>query len=164
MSHEKQRHSLEVSVGFALSALRDIKNRTDCDYIDEPERDRPRPCTCSHCIAEHALDLTEGGWRFIGAHAGRMRTMPRERKIMKAWKGFVTARILGQILSDLPSSRTSSETPWEQPTPRDWFVATSVVQWLATNVGIEVLRNAGFTYTEYVKDREEIEAREDAEK
>lgn len=40
----------------------------------------------------------------------------------------------------------------ESPSARDWFVATSVVQWLATNVGMSVLEAAGFKYQQSDQD------------
>ena len=39
------------------------------------------------------------------------------------------------------------------PSARDWYVATSVIQWLATNVGMTVLEGAGFKYQQWEQDR-----------
>jgi hypothetical protein len=39
------------------------------------------------------------------------------------------------------------------PSARDWYVATSVIQWLATNVGMTVLEAAGFSYQQWEQDR-----------
>jgi hypothetical protein len=38
------------------------------------------------------------------------------------------------------------------PSARDWYVATSVIQWLATNVGMTVLEAAGFKYQQWEQD------------
>jgi hypothetical protein len=38
------------------------------------------------------------------------------------------------------------------PSARDWYVATSVIQWLATNVGMTVLEAAGFKYAQEEQD------------
>ena len=38
------------------------------------------------------------------------------------------------------------------PSARDWYVATSVIQWLATNVGMTVLEAAGFKYQQWDQD------------
>lgn len=44
-------------------------------------------------------------------------------------------------------------------TRRDWYVAVSVIQWLATNIGSTVLEGAGYKYTKLDEDRELREAR-----
>lgn len=152
---------VEKAVSLATMALRDIAARNDCDYADVPQKERPRPCPCSKCIASNTLALIAegpGNWRYLGAHAGRTETMPRERKIVDAWSRQVKDRELGQILTDQPENTFSTV---EMPTVRDWHVATSVVQWLATNVGMEVLRLAGFEYKGWDEDRAAREANED---
>jgi hypothetical protein len=146
-------YELDVAVGLALSALRDIALGHDCDYADAPERERLHPCSCAVCTAKRALVLLEGDWRYVGAHHGRLKTDPRERKIVAAWRESVGDRELGMILSH--SDRDGFYENVEQPSPRDWYVATSVVQWLATNVGMEVLRGAGFRYEGFEEDRKE---------
>lgn len=39
------------------------------------------------------------------------------------------------------------------PSARDWYVATSVIQWLATTVGMTVLEGAGFKYAQWEQDQ-----------
>jgi len=41
----------------------------------------------------------------------------------------------------------------QAPSARDWYVATSLIQWLATNVGMTVLEAAGFKYQQWEQDR-----------
>lgn len=46
------------------------------------------------------------------------------------------------------------ETP---VTPRDWYVASSIVRWLATNVGSCILRDAGWVEREWMeRDRQRV--------
>jgi hypothetical protein len=150
---------LDKAVTLATMALRDIA-RNDCDYDDEPREHRRRPCPCSSCVARQTLALIEEGpsnWRFIGAHAGRVNDFPRERKIIESWRGYMDDRKLGMILSEADAGGTYQQV--EAPSTRDWFVATSVVQWLATNVGMEVLRRAEFEYKGHDKDWKEQQER-----
>ena len=56
--------------------------------------------------------------------------------MINAWRAQVDDRLLAMIL----------DQEGYTPSPRDWFVATSVVQWLATNVGMNVIERAGFVY------------------
>lgn len=143
---------LDASYSVMHQTLESIARRGDCDYADVPEQERPRPCPCSPCTAKDALHLV-GNWRYMGARHGRIATMPRERKIVEAWRQDVGDKRLGQILCDRAAENAHEETPWDPPSPRDWYVATSVIQWLATNVGMEVLRKAGFEYKKYDEDR-----------
>lgn len=38
-------------------------------------------------------------------------------------------------------------------TRRDWYVATSIVQWLATNIGSTIVEAAGYKYMKHHEDR-----------
>jgi hypothetical protein len=148
--------AVEKAISMATLALRNIAECNDCDYVDAPHKARPRPCPCSKCVAANTLVLITdgpGNWRYRGAHADRTQTMPRERKIIEAWADQVKDRELGQILTELSGHPTFHAV--EEPSVRDWHVATSVVQWLATNVGMEVLRRAGFEYKTWDEDRRE---------
>ena len=62
-----------------------------------------------------------------------------------AWMKFASSQspdhLLTQILQDDRS-----------PSARDWYVATSIIQWLATNVGMTVLEAAGFKYQQWDQD------------
>jgi hypothetical protein len=145
---------LEKSVALSVIALRDIAAQRDCEYADDPINSRPKPCPCAKCVAMHTLETIESGpgnWRYIGAHAGRLLTMPRERKIVESWRSQVGDEVLGMVLAEFDAGRTFRAVP--EPSVRDWHVATSVVQWLATNVGMEVLRRAGFEYKGWDEDR-----------
>jgi hypothetical protein len=142
-------NEIEASLSVMRSTLESIAARNDCDYCMEPDSTRIKPCPCAKCVATSALRVVDN-WRFMGARHGRVATMPRERKMMNAWKAQVDDRLLGMVLSD--------DDP-VVPTPRDWYVASSVVQWLATNVGMEVLRLAGWKYEGYEEDRKEIDQR-----
>lgn len=134
------------------NALWRIAHRGDCEYIYEGTS-RPRPCDCPHCVARAALEAATN-WRFHGAFHERTQSglWPREAKMHAAWMKLATAgredpdHLLSQILKD-------GETPSETPSARDWYVATSVIQWLATNVGMTVLEAAGFKYQQWEQDR-----------
>lgn len=103
--------------------------------------------------AKQALALTRD-WRFIGSHHARVTSGhdPRETKIHAAWKKLLDDRKLGMILYDGPYSGGSPAHEVPCPSVRDWYVATSVVQWLATSVGMTVLEAAGFKYVQYEQD------------
>lgn len=122
------------------NALWRVAHRGDCEYHDT--RGRPKPCDCPHCTALAAL-AAASDWRFHGSFFDRVQSdhWPRGRKMHAAWKKLASDTLLSNILRDsVPLS------------PRDWYVATSVVQWLATNVGSTVLEAAGFKYVQDVQD------------
>jgi hypothetical protein len=128
------------------NALWRIAHRGDCEYYDDKKR--PTPCDCPRCVAIAALEAAKN-WRFHGAFHERTLSgsWPREAKMHAAWLKLLTTRedpdrLLSQILK--------SE---KLPSARDWYVATSVVQWLATNVGMTVLEAAGFKYQQWDQDR-----------
>jgi hypothetical protein len=130
------------------NALWRIAHRGDCEYYDCGDASRPKPCDCPRCVAVAALEAAKN-WRFHGAHHDRTQKghWPREAKMHAAWMKLATAgredpdRLLCQILKDE-----------ETPSARDWYVATSVIQWLATNVGMTVLEAAGFKYQQWDQD------------
>lgn len=136
------------------NALWRIAHRGECEYYDDASR--PKPCDCPVCVARAALEAAKN-WRFHGAMYDRIQfhsdSWPREAKMHAAWMKLATAgredpdKLLSQILKDdhLPSAR-------------DWYVATSVIQWLATNVGMTILEAAGFKYQQYDQDRANAEA------
>ena len=129
------------------NALRSILAYSgECSRYDEPDRDEP--CDCPHCVAKAALEGEED-WRFMGYSPERRRTMPRELAIVDAWKHYFKQSSgsstggsgpMDQILAKILNVDTDSITE------RDWYVATSIVQWLATNVGQCVLFDAGYVY------------------
>ena len=130
------------------NALWRIAHRGCCEYYDD-EKSRPKPCDCPRCVAIAALESAKN-WRFHGAMYDRVHSghWPREAKMQAAWMKLATAgredpdHLLSQILKDDRS-----------PSARDWYVATSVIQWLATNVGMTILEAAGFKYQQWDQDR-----------
>ncbi len=138
--------TIERALAAMQNALRHIVKSRDCDYFDYPN-ERPKPCDCPVCAAKIALE-TEQGWRYLGARASRMEHNPRERKIISAWTKLADDHLLSALLNQDA-----------QPSTRDWYVASTVVQWLATNVGMSVLEAAGFKYMEYADDRKERESK-----
>lgn len=133
------------------NALWRIAHRGDCDYYDES--DRPKPCDCPRCTALAALEASKS-WRFHGALFERIHSghWPREAKMHAAWMKLATSNsggpdtLLSHILRDD-----------HVPGARDWYVATSVIQWLATSVGMTVLEGAGFSYQQHEQDRADAE-------
>lgn len=142
---------LEHAVRAMDAALFDISRRYDCYDRD---RDKDGRCDCPICMAKEALLVVEA-WRysgsgdlpadrFAGAKAGRITSghHPREEKIHAAWAAWADDFKLASILDDHRPA----------PSARDWYVATSIVQWLATNVGMEILEAAGFEYKHFAED------------
>lgn len=130
-----------VSMRTALRSI--LSNNGDCYRQDEPNNG---PCECPTCIAKAALEGEED-WRFIGHLPERRNNRPRESVLHAAWKHYFTQtagaadgttkpmdKLLGQILG----------IEGDEVTERDWFVATTIVQWLATNVGQCVLSDGGY--------------------
>lgn len=147
---------LEAYVDLMRSALGEISQR-DCSYYGEDLKDG-EPCPCHACVARKALDdvatFRWGGHRvmpihrFVGALPERLEipyANAREVKIHRAWVKYMELhgadRTLEMILHDARC-----------PSARDWYVATSVVQWLATNCGSSILEAADFCYTKYDED------------
>ena len=130
-------------------ALWRIAHRGDCEYYDADEGSRPTPCSCPRCVAIAALKAAKN-WRFHGAHWERTQSghWPRETKMHAAWMKLVTSR--GGSPDHLLSQILQEDQP---PSARDWYVATSVIQWLATNVGMTVLEAAGFSYQQWEQDQ-----------
>ena len=142
-----------------------------CDYSDGPPGNDGQKCEV--CAAEAALERVRS-WRwggstetpsrrFEGAMYGRILAGwdPRETKMHRAWAEFMPKyatdpdRLLALVLTDrsVPVPGALFEPPLDWPTPRDWYVATSVVQWLATTVGSSILQQAGWKYTQEDEDR-----------
>ena len=127
------------------TALWRIGHRGDCDYYDE--KTRPNPCDCPHCVSRAALAAAKG-WRFHGALYERTQRghWPREVKMHAAWVKLATSQNPDYLLTSILQDK-------QVPSSRDWYVATSVIQWLATNVGMTVLEAAGFKYQQEDQDR-----------
>lgn len=126
------------------------KDSGECAYYYDDEVDKTEPqryCSCDRCIARRALRQTPTGydWRYRGVMHKRVQTNPREARMIRAWSDKVGDHELGLVM--FGGDRMSF------PTARDWYVATSVVQWLATNVGMGVLEAAGFHYTRWDEDK-----------
>jgi hypothetical protein len=126
--------------------------RGECYYADHSDKDKPKPCDCPRCVALAALAASKS-WRFQGSHYERTQQggWPREAKMQSAWAKYASQHrdpdvLLSQILGDDRA-----------PSARDWYVATSVVQWLATNCGMTILEAAGFKYAQWDEDRAEAD-------
>jgi hypothetical protein len=159
MSEESDRTTgLEHTVRLLDNALWRIAHGRDCEYWGGDVSRQPTPCDCQVCEAKAALEVTKN-WRYIGSHYARVTNgfNPREAKIHAAWKKLMNDRTLGQLLYDGPYAGGSPAQFVPCPTARDWYVATSVVQWLATNVGMTVLEAAGFKYDQWDQDRADRE-------
>lgn len=130
---------LELALQSMRLALRDIANYGECTHDGEGSE-----CACPVCVAKRALATEDAiDWRFVSYMDYRRSTMPRERDIVESWKAYLKRAGTG------PDSRpdiTMSQIIGDMPTVRDWYVATSVIQWLATNCGMSVLDGAGFGY------------------
>lgn len=135
MPNYERSEILNRHLGAMAQALRDIARYSDCMHSDHPD-DEP-PCSCPVCVAKRAL-ATETSWRYIGNHVQRLATSPREAKIMEAWK-----RYFSSVGSGTPDHQLS-QIIGMPPTVRDWLVASTVVQWLATNVGQCILSEADY--------------------
>lgn len=144
----------EASIHRTLTGLRNalrsiIFNNGDCSRLGEPSEEL---CDCPTCLAKSAL-AGEEGWRFEGYNPLRRKTMPRGAAMNDAWRHYFlqaagqangTSAPMDAIMSQiLFGSESTSEV-----TARDWYVATTIVQWLATNVGQCVLFDAGYRYEE----------------
>lgn len=146
-----------------------------CEYGDGPPGNDGQKC--ERCAAEAAL-LRVRAWRYGGSAELPSRRFegamyrrivagwdPRETKIHRAWAEFMPGyssnpdRLLALVLTDRSVGTSVFEPPLDWPTPRDWYVATSVVQWLATTVGSTILEKAGWKYTQHDEDRGTIEAK-----
>lgn len=139
-------HRSFVAMRNALRSI--IFHNGDCERLDERRRDPEVLCDCSVCIAKAAL-ANEEDWRFIGWNPERRFSMPRELAIVEAWKRYFkrsggkadgTSRPIDAMLAQILGLDSDSISE------RDWYVATTVVQWLATNVGQCVLFDAGYEY------------------
>lgn len=149
-------HTVDVLDSFASELA---------NYDCYGEGDAENKCGCMPCRAQAALDHVKD-WRyntaspiterFKGSYFDRTTSgwNPREAKIHKAWvkhmETWSADRYLGQILTERPKGGLFETINW--PTPRDWYVANSVVQWLVTNVGSSILEAAGWQYTQYNED------------
>jgi hypothetical protein len=159
---EERMAMLEHAVRALDAALFDITIREDC-FCEGDYRSTDDTNVCTLCTAKHALKLV-ADWRYDGSGGGRPeknrhrssypdRTIegghyPREAKMHAAWAKAVDDFRLADILRDKRPA----------PSARDWYVATSVVQWLATSCGMAILEAAGFKYTQYDEDHETYRA------
>lgn len=158
---------IDILDGFVQELAQD-----DC-YGGCDEMDTCRPCRAKQTLKDIAdwrydskFRSTDPPAMFVttlikGSFHGRVECgwNPREAKIHAAWAEFFSAdwrhadRSLGMVLTE------DRNGPHDWPTPRDWYVATSVVQWLVTAVGSSILEAAGWTYNHYDEDRATIEAK-----
>ena len=132
---------IELALQAMRLALQSISGYSDC--LHDEGNGSPAQCQCPIHVARRALSTEQAtDWRFVSFMDYRRQTNPRENDIVEAWKAYLRQergtghdadRIMSQVIGDAPSVR-------------DWFVATSVIQWLATNCGMSVLERAGFRY------------------
>ena len=144
-------HRSFVAMRNALRSI--IFHNGECCRYDEP-RGVDGLCDCPVCIAKAAL-ANEEDWRFMGWSPERRFSMPRELAIVEAWKHYFkrsggkangTTAPMDAMLAQILGLDADSVSE------RDWYVATTVVQWLATNVGQCVLMDAGYEYQQPKKD------------
>ena len=147
---DDQEHRLRI----LDNALWRIAHRGDCEYYDDT-KGRPTPCDCAVCVARAALEAARD-WRFHGSHRVRAQgdQFPREAKMHAAWMKLANGNQGGA--DHLLGKGILNESAL--PSARDWYVATSVIQWLATNVGMTVLEAAGFKYQQYDQDAANADA------
>ena len=138
----------EQALRILDNALWRIGRRGDCEYYDDGNN-QPKPCDCPRCVAIAVLEAAKN-WRFHGAHHERIEKdhWPREKKMHAAWMKLANGNQGGpdHLLAKAILNDDSV------PSARDWYVATSVIQWLATNVGMTVLEGAGFKYQQWEQD------------
>lgn len=157
--------TLEHTVRLLDNALFNMSNNRDCEYLDNSGK-QPSPCDCPVCEAKAMLLMTRE-WRYVGAHHNRVTNghNPREMRMIVAWKNQVDDKLLATLLYNGPlDGRGAPREPVFVPSARDWFVATTIVQWLATNVGMAVLQAAGFKYSLWDEDRARHAEKEESKK
>jgi hypothetical protein len=120
-------------------ALRIIASYGDCLHQDHQDPDEPI-CQCPVCVAKRALE-SETEWRFIGNTESRRAFNPREAAIADAWRRYMKG--IGTGTAD---HKLANILRFESVTPRDWLVATTLIQWIVTNVGSSLLHEAGYRY------------------
>ena len=132
---------IEMAMQAMRLALRVIAGYADC--LHDEGKGPPDSCQCPVCVARRALSTEMAlDWRFVSYLDYRRSTMPRERDLVEAWKAYLHQDRGGGTRVD----QVMSQIIGEHPTARDWYVATSVIQWLGTNCGLTVLESAGFKY------------------
>lgn len=139
-------HRSFVAMRNALRSI--IFYNGECYREDDPNN--PSPCECPICVAKAALEGEED-WRFQGYSPQRRLTMPREMAMVEAWKHYFKNSAGSSNGTSAPMDKILAQilgVEQDTVTERDWYVATSIVQWLATNVGQRILSDAGYTYTQ----------------
>lgn len=139
MSNHEREQSIERNLASMMSALRAISNYGDCLHEMHPDPDEPI-CQCPVCVARRALE-TETEWRYVGNHEHRRQFNPREAAIAHAWRRYMQG-----IGTGVPDAKLRQILGVEEVTARDWVIATTIIQWLATNVGSALLHEAGYRY------------------
>lgn len=145
-----RRDSLHRSFTAMRNTLRSIVyHNGECMRADEPESDDP--CECPVCLANGAL-RGEEEWRFMGYRPDRRVHSPREAAMHAAWMHYFkrsagaangTSGPMDAILAKILFGEHGDA---DEVTERDWYIATTIVQWLATNVGQCILFDAGYKY------------------
>jgi hypothetical protein len=146
--HALRQASYHRSFVAMRNALRSILfHEGECTRQDEP-RQPDTLCECAICIAKSALE-NEEDWRFMGWNPERRFSMPRELAMVEAWKHYFKRAAGSANGSSGPIDGLLAKIlglDADSITERDWYVATTVVQWLSTNVGQSILFDAGYEY------------------
>lgn len=138
MSDHKQ---TDLVIQALRNALKDVANYSDCLHDESGHGTGPKDCQCPVHVARRALATEKAiDWRFVSYMDYRRDTNPRERDIVAAWKAYISKPYSAGM------DGTMSQIIGDEPSVRDWYVATSIIQWLATNCGMSVLEAAGFKY------------------
>lgn len=134
---------IDTKLATMVQALRYIASH-DCDLAPDGGPCPPTDNPCSSCSARRALSVSND-WRYVGNRPERLHgnspTARRERDIVAPWKHYMTS-----IATNPPDIKLAEILGFPGVTVHDWFVCTTLVQWLATNVGMCVLDEAGFKY------------------
>lgn len=127
------------------SGLEFLRDRVSSCIDDGYQSDSP--CGhCDYCTVNRLLKPEPYfEWRYRGYMHARIEHNPRERRIIHAFAERVKDEEFQLIMG------TGNPV-----NARDWLVASTIVQWLATNVGMGVLEQAGFEYKRFEEDRKLI--------
>jgi hypothetical protein len=135
----EREQSIQRRMGAMDMALRIIADYGDCMHEMHPDPDEPI-CQCPVCVAKRALE-TENEWRYAGNHESRRAHNPREAAIADAWRRYMKG-----AGTAAPDKKLASILGFDEVTAHDWLVASTLVQWMVTNVGSSLLHEAGYRY------------------
>lgn len=140
MSRDREQELFD-RVARLTRVLEFVADRTECWSVEQGRE----PCgTCVGCVAARVLreKTPSFDWRYRGAAHERVLDGHHERE----------RRMVHALAEQVDDSRLAGILGHDRrPTAQEWYVAASVVQWLATNVGSQVLRQAGWRYEDEVR-------------